>query len=528
MAKVKPKEAGASIPLICALVFFVLTTIAFGVMWYLSFAEIETKTTAAKKAEDDKKPLKDAAREAEQKARLYRLYIGIEEPTDRETIDAERTQGTTISTELSKINEAVAQKLGAADASKLPPDFRTFWELDENKKAKSPPVKSLLTQIADVSKKEDAYKKAEEERASYRNQIKDMQATIESLKAAKQSFEAATAAVPVDAKAARDEVTKALEGRIKKFDTDQAEARKKINDVLEERDRLNTDVRKLRETLATLQADNQILLTKISDKDKSQATFDEPQGKILRKLPEGVVELNIGSAAGVLPGLTFTVLPPDFPEKGRQSRVRMLRVPDGRNGFKSVETFVPKGSIEVYEVVGPNLSLARIQAGSELDPIRDGIAVGDLIYNSVWRKGVADHIALVGIFDINGDGTDDIESVVKDLRRMGIPVDAYYDMKKRQWIGQVTERTRYIVEGYLPINTANDPNRDEKTKLLDALGKAISEGKSKGVNSINFRDFFSRMGYKFRLDVSDDKVNQATAPYLSNVGVGGPTAAPKP
>ena len=173
-------------------------------------------------------------------------------------------------------------------------------------------------------------------------------------------------------------------------------------------------------------------------------------------------------------------------------------------------------------MVSPTLSLARLQPGTELDPIRDGVTVGDLLYNSTWRKGVADHIALIGIFDVNGDGTDDIESVIRDLRRTGVLVDAYFDMKKRVWVGEVTERTRYIVEGYMPINTAADPNRDEKTKLLGAINTAVKEGRDKGVDTLNFRDFFSRMGYKFRLDVSDDKVNQATAPYLSNVGVGAP------
>ena len=273
------------------------------------------------------------------------------------------------------------------------------------------------------------------------------------------------------------------------------------------------------------QQDNQQLSAEKTQGVTEKFTFDEPQGKILRKLPEGVVEINLGSAAGVKPGLTFTVLPPDYPEKGRQSRMRMLRVPDGRGNYKSVENFVPKGAIEVYEVVGPTLSLARIQPGTEMDPIRDGVTVGDLIYNSAWRKGVADHIALIGIFDINGDGSDDIESVVRDLTKMGIPVDAYYDMKKRAWVGQVTERTRYIVEGYYPINTATDPNRDEKTKLLEAIGKAISEGKQKGVGTVNFRDFFSRMGYKFRLDVTDDKINQATAPLRTDVNTK-PTCRP--
>jgi hypothetical protein len=172
--------------------------------------------------------------------------------------------------------------------------------------------------------------------------------------------------------------------------------------------------------------------------------------------------------------------------------------------------------------------LARIQPGTELDPIRDGIAVGDLLYNSAWRKGVADHIALIGIFDVNGDGIDDIQNVVRELTKMGIPVDAYYDMKKRAWVGEVTERTRFIVEGYMPINSATDPNRDEKTKLLGLINNAINDAKRKGVEPVNFRDFFSRMGYKFRLDVTDDKINQATAPYLSNVTVGETFSPPSP
>ena len=76
-----------------------------------------------------------------------------------------------------------------------------------------------------------------------------------------------------------------------------------------------------------------------------------------------------------------------------------------------------KGTIEVIEVLVPTLSRARIT--SEGDYIRDGISEGDLLYNAVWRKGVADRIALAGIFDTNGDGTDDIVKVVRDLKRNG-------------------------------------------------------------------------------------------------------------
>ena len=243
--------------------------------------------------------------------------------------------------------------------------------------------------------------------------------------------------------------------------------------------------------------------------------FDEPQGRVLRRLGEGIVEIDIGSAARVKEGLTFTVLPSDFPEKGRQSRIRTYRVPDERGIYRDVERFVEKGTIEVIQVLSPQLSRARIT--SEADYIRDGISQGDLLYNAVWRKGAADHIALAGIFDTNGDGTDDIVKVVRELKEMGVIVDAYFDLGKRQWVGAMNEQTRYLVVGRYPVQSAMDPNRDEKTKLIDAMSQAVESARQKNVQSVNFRDFFPRTGYKVKLDVPDDKINQATAPYLQGV-----------
>lgn len=530
MAKAKSKET--SVPLIFALVFFILTTIAFGVMWYLAFSDIEQAKANEKKAKDDLATPRKQATENEIKARVYRLYMGIEVEgitDDKSNIDTERTgQGAaTVAAELDKINAAMKKKLGVKDGDELPAEF-AFWKTDASKKAEAPPTEALTDQIAKLNGKEKAYKAAEDASKAYRDQIKVMETAADNLKGVQAKFQKEIDALPAQFKAELKKVTDGFDVRTKAYQNAEAAANKKITDVTEERDRLEGKVRKLEAQVVQLQSDNQALTLRVSKSEggKDQFTFDEPQGKILRKLPEGVVEINLGSAAGVRPGLTFTILPNDFPEKGRQSRMRMLRVPDGRGGFKSVETFVPKGAIEVYEVVSPTLSLARIQPGTELDPIRDGVAVGDLLYNSVWRKGVADHIALVGIFDINGDGADDIESVVRDLVKMGIPVDAYYDMKKRAWVGTVTERTRYIVEGYLPINSALDPNREEKTKLLGSINTAVTEARQKGADPVNFRDFFGRMGYKFRLDVTDDKINQATAPYLSNVGIGGPIPMP--
>jgi hypothetical protein len=526
MAKSKPKET--SVPLIFALVFFVLTTIAFGVMWYLSYSDMEAKNAEVKKEKDAAAALRNQSRDAELKARVYRAYMGLDEGDDKTVLAAEAKPGDVISTELDKINAALVKKVGVPDAASLPDELK-FWATDASKKANAPPAEGLVDQVSKLKNKDAAYKEAEKERESYAKQIEGMKAAINNLAAATKTFNDQIKTLPEDFKAKLATVTKGFDERTDKYTKSEKASNDRITAMVEEKEKLDRELRLANQAVATLKDDNRLLLERLnSTRGKDQFTYDEPQGKILRKLPEGAVEINLGSAAGVRPGLTFTVLPRDFPEKGKQSRMRTLRVPDGRGGYKSVESFVPKGSLEVYEVVGPNLSLARIQAGSELDPIRDGVSVGDLLYNSAWRKGVADHIALIGIFDINGDGIDDIQSVVRDLTKAGIPVDAYYDLKKKAWVGQVTERTRYVVEGYRPINSVNDPHVKEKTELLDAIGAAIKDAKQKGVDTVNFRDFFSRMGYKFRLDVTDDKINQATAPYLSNVGVGGPLMQSEP
>lgn len=518
------KKKETNVPLILALVLFILTTIAFGVMWYLSYSDMETFVANEKKAKDDLSKARNETREFELKARMYRQFLGIGEADDKNVLDTDLKPGDAITNELKKANDAMTKAIGETDYDKLPVQFK-FWEVGSDGKAGPAPDKGVLSAFSEIKGKEVAYKAAEKERDAYKSQIDSMKTAIVGLNKLQNDFQAQIDKLPKDFKDELKKVTDQFDARTKQFTDREAKSGQDITALRDEKDALNFKIRKLENQIADLQTNNQILLDRLGQTKNDKFNYDEPQGKILRKLADNVVEINLGSAVNVRPGLTFTVLPSDFPEKGRQSRLKMLREPDGKGGFKSVERFVPRGAIEVYEVVGPNLSLARIQQGTELDPIRDGVGVGDLIYNATWRKGVADRIALVGIFDVNGDGSDDIEAVVRDFTKMGIPVDAYFDMKKRAWVGQVTERTRFIVEGYFPINSAGDPNREEKTKLLGAMGTAISDVRKKGADSVNFRDFFARMGYKYRLDVTDDKINQATAPYLSNVG-GNPVPMP--
>ena len=101
---------------------------------------------------------------------------------------------------------------------------------------------------------------------------------------------------------------------------------------------------------------------------------------------------------------------------------------------------------------------------------------------------------------------------------MGVIVDAYFDLSKRQWVGADDRADPLPRRRPIPGSVvACDPNRDEKTKLIDAMSQAVEAARQKRIQSVNFRDFFPRMGYRVKLDVPDDKINQATAPYLTGV-----------
>lgn len=506
----KQKSGETNLPLIVALVFFVLATIGLGVFCYMLYSEQAGKDEAVKKATSDLTTARTAAKDAEMKARVYRKYLGVEEGDDASVLAAEAKAGDAATSELQRINAAVAKKAGV-DPANVPAEW-AFWKVDGGK-MDAPPGRGLVDLAVDAAQKRDAaQKQADADRQAYAGARAAMQKVTQEYEKFRDLFkgEADKFGSKLD-----DEIKKAaatFDKRGTGYSSDAAKDRGEIDKLTDTIAKMGLESKRKDEKIKNLETELAAAVQKSRKEDPFQ--FDEPQGKIIRRHADNTVDIDLGSAALVREGLTFTILPNDFPEKGRSSRIFNVRQPDDRGVYKNVTRFVPKASIEVIQVLGPNLSKARIVQGSEYDDIRDRVMTGDLLYNSIWRKGSADHVALVGIFDTNGDGTDDIETVVRDLRQMGIPVDAYFNFRTMKWEGKLTERTRYIVEGYTPVNTAADPNRDAKTRVIGAMSTAIGEGKQKGVSVISFREFFPRMGYKVKLDVSTDKVNQATSKYL--------------
>ena len=512
MAKRAPKET--NLPLVISLVFFVITTIAFGVMWYMQYSDQQAKDEAVKKANAEKQAAQGQAADTLRQLRVARIIGGFAEDEDKSAIEAETAGKEKVGNEIKKIRESLAKQVANGDLTKIPTDL-DVWKVDEKGLPESPPKTGLLTVAVNQGRaRKDAEDEAAKERAKTKEAVASLDKIAKSYEAATTDFKNLADSLPKKFKSDLDDIRKKYDDRKAVFATTEQNSRNTITELEEKNTKANRSLKQLEGQLDEVQ--KQLVENTVKLLEKRDAfQFDEPQGKIKRRLPDGIVEIDIGSNAHVQPGLTFSVLPSDFPEKGRQSRMRIFRERNERGEYKNVERFVEKGTVEVIEVLGPDLARARIT--SEAQPIRESVGPGDLLYNSVWRKGQSDHIALAGVFDINGDGTDDIRNVVRDLRSMGIIVDAFFDLEKRRWVGQINQQTRYLVVGRYPVQSANDPNREEKTKLIDAISKAVEGSRQKGIQDVQYRDFFPRMGYRVKMDVSDEKVNQATAPYLKSV-----------
>jgi hypothetical protein len=227
---------------------------------------------------------------------------------------------------------------------------------------------------------------------------------------------------------------------------------------------------------------------------------DSPKGQIVEIKP-GQVYINLGSAENLHAGVTFSVLPTGSTGRGAAAKPR-------------------KGAVEVVNVMGPHLSAAKIVESA--NSARDPILKGDLLFNPAWDPAQKVHVALAGIFDLNGAGADGTQDLVRQLERQGIAVDAWLDLKDRTIKGPgITERTTYLILGERPVLPSSMPPEGNPlgAAIVDALGK-ITEMKTKahdlGVQEVPYRRFLSLIGYK--LPKSMGQADYSSSAYLRGPG----------
>jgi hypothetical protein len=150
-----------------------------------------------------------------------------------------------------------------------------------------------------------------------------------------------------------------------------------------------------------------------------------------------------------------------------------------------------KAKIEVIKIVDGQFAQCRIIE----DSINDPILIGDQIYSPLWQRGIQVHFALIGFFDIDGDGKSDRDKVKNIIRAAGGIIDAELsientaDPEKTNLVrtGNITVDTQYLVRGSVDAII----NIDRTT-----YNRFEEKAKDYNVESITANSLLNYAGYK--------------------------------
>jgi hypothetical protein len=188
-----------------------------------------------------------------------------------------------------------------------------------------------------------------------------------------------------------------------------------------------------------------------------------PDGEIVRVArTENIVFLNIGMLDGLKTTRTFSVFDAETSD------------------FEKAKT---KGSIEVTRVWEKQAE-ARITSEDPLKPILPN----DIVINPVWDPGYSVPIALAGEFDLDHDGFDDRERLIRMIQQNGGNVVAYHD-DEGNVIGEIDASTRWFVMGDPPKADINP--RPEVNRAIRQLKDAATDFE---IHQIDTRKLLNWMG----------------------------------
>ena len=491
-----PKSPGGSPVLIIFLVFFVLISITLGVFLYLAQDKIKNAEDNTKKATEDKgKVLNDYVDLQKYYDIITRVWVdaGTVTPQERQDLNAleEKLAARGVddprSPQFKSIKEIIEGGasgkglLGKPDASIASTFFKGKIEL-------------LLKQLADMTKNhetsEAAYKKTLGEFNVYQ---KDWNA-----ERYQKDWKKASDELEAKHKDKIEELNKAIAGYLAQIDSVKKDMEQRLTDEKAKfAAELKLERQRVTDAVAKVEDFRQEL--KIKFEEKARVVLDENSPRIIRADPNtDIVYIDIGEGDRVSPDLTFNVYKP------------------GAGGKPSLLT---DGSIKVISVLGKGVSMARITriskplemrqkkdgstAGPEDDEYwftdtrdfwktRSPIQKGDMLNNPAYRRNSTVHVFLAGIFDLDGDGADDLDTVRRMLREMGADVDGYLDPTNEHEVkGRMDYQTDILVLGDVPVGGSKGAG----SKLQENAKKFEIEAKNKGIRVMQLRTFLTEMGY---------------------------------
>jgi hypothetical protein len=261
--------------------------------------------------------------------------------------------------------------------------------------------------------------------------------------------------------------------------------------------------------------------------EQKEEVMDVPDGKITYvDYTRGEVQTNLTRAQGARERLQLAVFDRNSP---------------------GLPTDRPKGTIELIRV-GDRGSIARIvKTNRPSDPIK----LNDHVYSAAWSPNQPQRFALIGPIDIDRDGREDRQDLIRLIQAAGGVID--YDLpppgvgKER---GQITGLTSwYVVDEREPIRAplgrTSDRYTDDKA-YLEQKGEALRQAHANGVRPINIDRLLAMLGYSYgmavpgRVEAIDTEaskaltnpkgraINPEAPPAEENAAPGNEEPAPRP
>jgi hypothetical protein len=450
--------------LIIALVCFVLLSIGLGVTAYYGYQDNATSLSKAKQAETD---AGTAKKNRDWYKYLYlqlKQYAGHLDP--KEASDLTALAGSNLSGD----DKEAADKLFATLKKSLVKDNNTAEYYQEKVARLMKELEAAKTQFATTDQQ---LKKAN-------SQIATMTSDMET--------ERSEWKKKLDASVAQN--LKERQDQEKKFESMLAEfgdLNKKIGEVTKkaQEDSEEWAKRSKKNQAQIKQVTDELIKERDKSKPPNLLQFDTPKGKIVRLDQTGEVAfIDIGSADNLRASqaVTFSIFSSST---------------GGKIGGER------KGALEVVDVLSAHLAKAKIT--EVVDPNRDPIVTGDLLINPAWNSGNQTHVAIAGLIDMTGEGRDEIDEFMRSLKREGIAVDAYLDLRDNEVKGTgMTLKTDYLIVGETPdLFTVrdrefktDDPRNARKIAIGEKMTDMRKQATELGVTVVPLRRFAMLTGYR--------------------------------
>ena len=470
--------------LIISLVISILLVIGLGVSTYFGYAEQEDLRKKEKDAKTAEATMRKTRDWYQFLAWQYKSYLGRASKNDATELTPLRGQFDTGQLGKSEKNfaenEATIKKLDdrnelgwvGGENRPLATAFDRIATLDNELRETR---KKLDAALADAKQAQDDKRRAEDVAAQA---AADYKKSLQALQQQYVAFAGQRQKAFEDMRAQAESENRRFEEAERKAALVTEEMQKKLKTVQDERGEFeNLFSRRTREK-QELEDENKRLRGQIDPVNPLES--GPPRGKIIRLDRSATTAwINLGSADNLRPQVRFSI----FKDKG--------------NGTATGEL---KGSLQVTEIVGERI--AKVQITYTQDPNRNPISPGDLIYNPGWSATAREHVAIAGLIDLTGLGTDNTQEFIRNLERQGVSVDAYLDLKDLTEKGKgMTLQTSYLILGdSIETNTqglAAENNRQEAVRAIGEKVKGMIDRAQKlGVPTISYRRYLVLSGHR--------------------------------